>query len=85
MHGERAVAGVRCGQVLAELTDYLDGDLTPERRERIEAHVRGCDHCARFGGVFSATVAALRASLDARELDSGVRSRLGAALEGLER
>lgn len=63
MKNEREVAGVSCGEVLARLSDYLDESLAPEERARVEAHVAACDHCARFGGVFAATVAALRRRL----------------------
>lgn len=57
---EREVAGMRCGEVLAELSEYLDGELVPERRTQVETHLRGCDVCERFGGVFTAAIHALR-------------------------
>ena len=57
---EREVAGLRCSEVLAELSDYLDGDLEAARRARIEAHLQGCDACERFGASFTAAVHALR-------------------------
>jgi anti-sigma factor RsiW len=31
----------------AHLSDYLDDDLSPEERERIEDHVSICPHCRR--------------------------------------
>lgn len=61
MQHEREVAGLRCGQVLARLSDYVDGSLTAEEREALEAHVRGCDNCERFGGSFAKVLGALRA------------------------
>jgi anti-sigma factor RsiW len=57
---EREVAGLRCGEVLADLSEYLDGDLPSERRAQLEAHLRGCDVCERFGGSFSSAIQALR-------------------------
>lgn len=57
---EREVAGMRCGEVLAELSDYLDGELAAERRGQVEAHLRGCDVCERFGAAFTAAIHALR-------------------------
>lgn len=59
---EREVAGLRCGAVLAGLTEYLEGGLAPEVRQQVEAHVAGCDRCERFGGAFGAAVRAIRAS-----------------------
>ena len=63
MEGERVVAGLSCRDVLADLSDYLDQQLAPERRAQLEAHLRGCANCERFGGEFSAVVAALRRGL----------------------
>lgn len=60
MAHERKIAGMTCGDVLAELSDYLDGDLIPERRDQILAHLQGCDVCERFGGVFTAAIRSLR-------------------------
>ena len=57
---EREAGGMRCGEVLAELSDYLDGELEGERRAQVEAHLHGCDVCERFGSSFSAILQALR-------------------------
>ncbi len=57
---EREVAGLRCSEVLTDLSDFLDGDMQIERRSQIEAHLKGCDVCARFGGAFTAAIQALR-------------------------
>lgn len=78
---ERDVAGLRCGQVLERLSEYLDGDVDPATRAGIEAHVRGCDWCEQFGGRFSSVVYGLRRSLAAPEIaDAGVADRLAAFL-----
>lgn len=77
MKGERIVAGLRCGEVLAELSEYLDGQLAPESVEAIQAHLRGCDSCERFGGRFAATIKALREQLsNPQPLDEEVARRL---------
>lgn len=78
---EKVIAGISCSQVLERLSDYLDGDLPPEGREQVEAHLRGCDGCSRFGGEFKATVSALRGLL-ARPggLPGGFRDRLRRSL-----
>ena len=60
---ERTVAGLRCREVLADLSAYLDGELTSARRAHIEEHLKGCDWCERFGGEFSALVTAIREAL----------------------
>jgi anti-sigma factor RsiW len=61
MIGERDVGGVTCSQVLAGLSDYLDDELPAAARAQVEAHLRGCERCLRFGGALGAMVRALRA------------------------
>lgn len=81
MAEERLVGGLRCSEVLARLSEYLDGELVAFERERVDAHLRGCDVCERFGGEFGATVAALRRELaEPVSLDAGVATRLRARL-----
>lgn len=75
MAHDRDVAGIRCGEVLEILPDYLEGTLEPERLAQVQAHLAGCDWCERFGGAYAGAVGALR-----REL--GVAPELGAALRG---
>lgn len=83
MKGERVVGGLSCGQVLERLSDYLDGELAGDDRAAVEAHLRGCDGCARFDGEFRATVVALRRHLLASPpAPPSVRARLAAALAG---
>jgi len=78
---ERVVAGISCGEVLDGLSAYVDGELPAERREQVEAHLRGCDVCARFGGEFRATIRALRAHLlRSMPLPPTVHERVRAAL-----
>lgn len=60
---DQEVAGIRCSAVLHDLSDYFDGELPPERVERIEAHLRGCNWCERFGGDFTRAITALRQQL----------------------
>lgn len=80
---DRVVAGMRCREVLADLSDYVDGQLSEERVAQIQAHLRGCDWCERFGGEFSRLVERLRLALaEAPALDEGVERRL---LERLRR
>ena len=58
----RLVAGLRCRDVLEDLSELLDGALPPERVAAIHAHLAECDTCARFGGTVGDIVAALRVS-----------------------
>lgn len=83
---DRLVAGLRCRDVLADLSEFLDGTLDTERVAAIQAHLAGCDTCARFGGNVGEIVAALRSEgartplrFDAAALDT-LRSRLQGAI-----
>ncbi len=76
---DREVAGIRCREVLEQLSSYLDGELTGEAVRRIEDHLMGCDHCERFGGRFGEAVAALRREMSrAAPLEADVARRLRA-------
>lgn len=82
MRDEKVVGGISCSQVLARLSDYLDGELEPAARLQLETHLRGCDGCARFGGEFTATVRSLRAHLTTSAgLPSSLRARLRDAVK----
>lgn len=80
---DRTVAGIRCTEVLDDLSDYLDGELPDDRVAKIEAHLRGCDWCERFGGDFADAIAGLRDRLGPPpEPPADLRARL---MERLDR
>jgi anti-sigma factor RsiW len=62
MAAERVIAGLSCGDVLARLGYYLDGELSPDALAAVQAHVAGCSECERFGGAYAKVVQALRAT-----------------------
>ena len=51
---ERTVAGIKCGEVLSRLSEFLDGEIGWPLRDQIIQHLCGCQWCERFGGRFSA-------------------------------
>ncbi len=75
------VAGIRCRDVLGDLSEYLDGALPAARVAELQAHLSGCDRCARFGGEVSQTIQALRATLQVPEpVDAERTARVRASL-----
>ena len=78
----REVGGVRCDAVLADLSDYIDGQLPADKVAAIEAHLRGCPECERFGKGFGHMVIALQASGQTPEpFDEALWSRIESALD----
>ena len=57
---ERVAAGLHCGEVLADLTEHLDGRLSRDRAQRIDEHLEDCAGCRRFESAVTAVVRALR-------------------------
>ena len=63
------VAGIRCREVLADLSEYLDGTLPAARVHELRAHLQGCDNCSRFGGAVAGVLGRLRQALPASDAD----------------
>jgi predicted anti-sigma-YlaC factor YlaD len=36
---------ISCVEVWREISNYIEGDVSPELRARIEAHFKTCKHC----------------------------------------
>ena len=79
---DTVVAGVPCREVLADLSDFLDGALSDERVGQLQAHLGGCDNCARFGGRVAQTLGALRTAVVSRPANVALGDRIMAAVRG---
>lgn len=66
---------VLCKTVIAHLSEYLDGEISPEWREKIESHLRGCRRCS---AVYDSTRKMLVIVGDERtfEIPAGYSTRL---------
>ncbi len=74
---DTVVAGLRCRDVLADLSEYVDGQLNAERVSALQAHLGSCDRCSRFGGHVMNLLHSLRAGLaEPPALDDGSVRRL---------
>lgn len=81
MEDEQIVAGLHCGEVLADLTEHLDGRLRLDRAERIDEHLTGCAECRRLLDAVTAAVRVVR-RLPEEPLPPEVEERLLEALRG---
>ncbi|HEX7286123.1 MAG TPA: zf-HC2 domain-containing protein [Candidatus Angelobacter sp.] len=70
---------ISCVEVWRELSNYVDGDIDPELRQRMEVHFKGCEHCS---AVLDGTRNVLRLVGDgcAFDLPEGFSDRLKARL-----
>jgi hypothetical protein len=72
---------VNCEEVWREISNYLDGDVSPDMRAAIDAHVSGCKHCT---AVLDGTRNVVQLYGDERmlEVPLGFSHRLHRRLEG---
>ena len=71
---------VTCQEVLARLSDYLDGETLPEPRAAIEQHLTACAACFAVADTLRKTLL-LYHELPAPALSRAARDRLYRALE----
>lgn len=69
------VVEIDCRQVWKELTNYMEGDLTQEMRDRITRHLQKCKHCtAIYDG--TRNIMRLLGHKESIELPKGFSERL---------
>jgi anti-sigma factor (TIGR02949 family) len=71
---------VSCKKVIANLSNYLDGEVAPEMRQKIEKHLRGCHRCS---AVYDSTRKMLMIVADEQtfEIPMGYSQRLHAFID----
>ncbi len=75
-----ATIEISCLEVWREISNYLEGDVDPELRRRIEEHVKVCEHCtAILDG--TRNVIRLVADGDILDLPAGFSDRLRKRLD----
>lgn len=81
----RVIAGLRCRDLLSVLPDYVDGELSAPEVGRVDAHLRGCVHCTKFGGAYGGLVGSLRNRPIEATVSAGVRARLAHRIQSMWR
>jgi anti-sigma factor RsiW len=62
-----------CQQLVELVTDYLEGELDPEREGALDAHLELCDGCEAYVEQMRQTVIALRRLGDGEEISAQTR------------
>ena len=65
-----------CEQLLGSLSEYIDGELTPELCVEIEKHLAGCDDCRVVLNTTKRTIDLVHAPIEKPDLPDDVRERL---------
>jgi anti-sigma factor RsiW len=70
-----------CRQIVEVITDYLEGTLPRDARDRFEAHLAECPYCESYLEQMRATIEAL-GELQEESLDDETRNGLVEAFRG---
>ncbi len=75
-----AILEISCVEVWREISNYVDDEVTPELRARLEAHFKACEHCS---AIVDGTKNLVRIVADDRSFDlpAGLSKRLYAKFE----
>ncbi|MEN4011866.1 MAG: anti-sigma factor [Chloroflexota bacterium] len=65
-----------CEHLLTSLSDFIDGELSPEICRRVEAHLNGCENCRVVINTLRKTIDLYHHSDDQSSLPGEVRQRL---------
>jgi anti-sigma factor RsiW len=68
-------ASYTCQDCIDLLLDYVDGALSADLKERLEAHLAGCPPCEDFLKTYSVTAPVCRKALE-RQMPESVSARL---------
>ncbi len=81
--GEPLCSGDDCLEAVAKLTEFLDGELTDERRAAIQVHLDDCSHCLGAFGFQEELRAVVNQRCRSR-LPDGLKRRVLEALRALD-
>jgi anti-sigma factor (TIGR02949 family) len=67
---------VDCSQVIAEVWTLLDGECTPDTREKLRQHLEACPECLRHYGLEERIKALIAKKCRGEKAPEGLRERL---------
>lgn len=75
-HIQEPVEGEKCHDMLSTLSEYIDGELSPELCAILESHLSGCQRCRIVVNTLKKTVELYHETDDDPNLPDDVRERL---------
>ena len=69
------MSGDTCKESIARMLEYIDGELSDDLREKLEAHLGGCTPCEEFLASYRATPSICRQAL-AKKMPEEVANKL---------
>jgi anti-sigma factor RsiW len=70
---------MNCTDFLSQLTDYFDGQISPELLEEVRTHLAGCHHCEVVLNTTRQTIEVYRGS-EVYDISDELRERLHSAI-----
>lgn len=75
-HGSDSHGGLGCAQVIAEVWTLLDGECTPESREKLRRHLEDCPGCLKHYGLEERIKALIATKCKGEKAPEALRERL---------
>lgn len=69
-------AHMNCENLLGSLSEYIDGELSPELCQEIEKHLAGCENCRVVLNTTKRTIDLVHSPVEKPDLPDDVRERL---------
>jgi anti-sigma factor (TIGR02949 family) len=65
-----------CERLLGSLSEYIDGELSPDLCQELEKHLAGCENCRVVLNTTKRTIDLVQAPVEKPDLPEDVRERL---------
>jgi anti-sigma factor RsiW len=65
-----------CEEYLKQLSEYIDGTLSPEMCKKLEAHMAGCENCTVVVNTLKRTIELYQDETSGDELSPAAKKRL---------
>ncbi|BBX74546.1 mycothiol system anti-sigma-R factor [Mycobacterium shinjukuense] len=74
--GDDSPGYIDCAEVIAEVWTLLDGECTPETRQKLRRHLKACPECLKHYGLEERIKALIATKCQGEKAPEGLRERL---------